>query len=324
MKKIIIFGATGDIGRYFINYLFENKMNEQFKIIASGTKDVPNFIYDVEYIQLDIVNAEEFIKLPQQDVYAIVDFAGAMPARMQGYYPERYIDVNIKGTFNIMEYAKNIKVEKILYMQSFGDIKENSEKDVNLTINSPCKFSLNNDHSIYVLTKNFAVDMIESYHKMYGISNFIFRLPTIYLYSPIDEYYVDGIKRKIGYRILIDKARKGENLEVWGDVNRLKDMIYVKDLCRMLDLALKSSRKTGHFNVGTGIGTPLIDQIKGIINVFDEKKQSKIILCPEKPNAPQYIMNVQNAIEELGYKPEYDYISMLKDMKKYFDGELKY
>lgn len=324
MKKIIVFGATGDIGRYFVNYLFENKYNETYEIIASGTKEFAEFNNNVKYIQADITKKSDFVFFPQKDVEVVVDFAGMMPARMKGYDPEKYIDVNIKGTFNILEYMKKTNVNKILYMQSFGDIKDNAEKNIKLSVNSPSNFSYNSDHSIYVLSKNFAVDMIECYHKMYGISNYIFRLPTIYLYSPIENYYVDGEIRKIGYRILIDKARKGEDIEIWGDVNRKKDMIYVKDLCKMLCLAIKSENSTGHYNVGTGVGTSLLEQIQGIIKVFCDKNKSKIIYRPDKPNAPQYIMNIEDATNELGYIPDYDYISMLEDMKKYFDGEKKY
>ena len=101
-----------------------------------------------------------------------------------------------------------------------------------------------------------------------GLKNFVFRLPTIYLWASEDQYFVDGIKRKIGYRILIDRAISGEVLEVWGDPSRVKDMVYVKDFCQMLYKALFVKREKGHYNVGTGVGTSLLDQIKGIAEVF--------------------------------------------------------
>ena len=37
---------------------------------------------------------------------------------------------------------------------------------------------------------------------------------------------------------------------------------------------------------------------------------------PDKPNAPQYIMDITPAIQELGYKPKYNYIEMLRDFKR--------
>ena len=136
------------------------------------------------------------------------------------------------------------------------------------------------------------------------------------MWSPIDSYYVDGKIRKIGYRLLIDKAISGEQIEIWGDKTRKKDMIYVKDFCQMLYKAIFVNRETGYYNVGTGIGISLEDQIKGIVSVFGEEGNESIIIeRPDMPNAPQYIMDITAAINELDYHPKYDYISMLKDFK---------
>ncbi len=317
MKNIIVFGASGDTGRYFVKYFLDHYCGTDYQVIATGTRETSFFdSLEVPYYQVDIRKKEEFEKLPGE-VYAVVDLAGAMPARMKGYDPYKYIDVNITGNLNILEYCRKAKVDRILFAQSFGDIKDHAEDNPLLTVDLPRKFSFTSDHTIYVMTKNFAVDMIENYHQMYGLRNFIFRLPTIYLYSPVDTYYVDGKQRKIGYRLLIDKARAGEPIEVWGDPERIKDMVYVKDFCQMLYRAVFADRNCGYYNVGTGVGTSLLDQIQGMIEVFGTPgKESELIMCPDKPNAPQYIMDIAPAVSELGYKPEYTYRKMLLDFKK--------
>lgn len=317
MKTIIVFGASGDTGRYFVKYFLDHYRGMDYQIIATGTRETSFFdSLEVPYYQVDIRRKEEFEKLPEE-VYAVVDLAGAMPARMKGYAPYKYIDVNVTGNLNILEYCRKAKADRILFAQSFGDIKDHAEDNPLLTVDLPRKFSFTSDHTIYVMTKNFAVDMIENYHQMYGLKNFIFRLPTIYLYSPVDTYYVDGKQRKIGYRLLIDKARAGEPIEVWGDPERVKDMVYVKDFCQMLYRAVFADRNCGYYNVGTGVGTSLLDQIQGMIEVFGTPgKESELIMCPDKPNAPQYIMDIAPAVSELGYKPEYTYRKMLLDFKK--------
>lgn len=316
MKKIIVFGASGDTGHYFIRYFKDHYDGDEFEIIASGSRHIHDFDgLGVSYVPVDITTKEAFSALPQENVYGVLDLAGVMPARMKGYNPYKYIDVNITGSLNILEYCRKTHADRILFAQSFGDILGNTEEDPILTVKTPKKFSFTSDHTIYVMTKNFAVDMIENYHQMYGLKRFIFRLPTIYLYSPIDYYYVDGVKHKIGYRTLIDKAIAGEPIQVWGDPKRKKDMVYVKDFCQMLYKAMFVDLDEGYYNVGTGIGTSLIDQVKGMVEVFGGENKSKISLAPDMPNAPQYIMDITPAVNDLGYKPEYDYISMLKDFK---------
>lgn len=314
--KIVVFGASGNTGTYFIKYFLENNKDKKYEIVAVGTRATDKFEkMGVKYFQVDITKKEDFEKLPK-DVYAVVDLAGAMPARMEGHNPQYYIDVNITGNLNILEYCRENNVDRILFAQSFGDIKDYGETELVLKADMPRKFSFKSDHTIYVMTKNFMVDMMENYYEMYGLKKFVFRLPTIYLYSPIDYYYVDGVKRQIGYRLLIDRAIKGEPIEVWGDSTRVKDMVYVKDFCQMLYKALFVQREKGYYNVGTGVGTSLLEQIKGMVDVFGEDdKKSQIVLHPEKPNAPQYIMDITPAEKELGYSPKYDYISMLEDIK---------
>lgn len=238
-----------------------------------------------------------------------------MPARMKDYHPEQYIYANINGTFNILEYCISSNVNRILYTQSFGDIKDIAEENVVLTPFMTPHFNYNTDHSLYVVSKNTAVEMIKCYNARYRLKSFIFRLPTIYSWSSNDSYFVDGVIRKRAWRLLIERATNGEPIEVWGDSSRVKDMVYVKDFCQMLYLATFSDLDYGYYNVGTGIGTSLIDQIKGMIDVFGVEKKSEIIFRPDKPDAPQYIMDISNAKDELGYNPMYSYLSMLEDMK---------
>ena len=112
-KIIIVLGASGDTGKYFVNYFLEECKNDSYKIIATGTRKTDYFEkIGVEYYQVDITKKEDFNKLPTK-VYAVVDLAGAMPARMKGYNPYKYIDVNITGNLKIME--KTILFLQLIY-----------------------------------------------------------------------------------------------------------------------------------------------------------------------------------------------------------------
>lgn len=315
--KVLIFGATGGIGKWVVDYLLNTVHFPKEDLFLASRHNIPYFEKNnLRHYCVDISNAKSFDTLPQH-VDAIIDLAGAMPARMEGYHPHTYIDVNIIGTLNVLEYCKKAGADRILYTQSFGDIKQNSSKTILLKNDAPRIFDMNDDHTVYVLSKNFAVDLIEHYHQMYGIKNFIFRLPTIHSYSPDVYFYHNGIKKPIGYRYLIQKAIAGETLEVWGNPTREKDMVYVKDLAQMLYLALSANVESGVYNVGTGVGTSLQEQIEGMLEVFSPNGlKNNMVFCPEKPNAPAYIMDISDAERDLGYNPQYFYKKMLEDMKR--------
>lgn len=318
MKKIIVFGASGETGRYFIDYCIEHDINHEYELIAVGNRSTTFFeeYFHISYIQMNIVDKNDFLKLPREEVYAVVDLAGYMPARCSGDYIEKMLNINLMGTMNILNYCIEVNADRILFAQSFGDILPHAVNYPTLTVNMSREFSYNSDHTVYLIAKCAAVDLIEYYHQHYGLKKFIFRLPTIYLYAKDRFFYRDGEKTTLWYRVLIDKAIAGENIEVWGDPSKVKDIIYVKDFAQLLFLAVKVDRNSGFYNVGTGVGISLGDQIKIMVDVLGEKKKSKILYRPDMPSTGEYVMDINPAIKELGYKPQFDYISFLLDYRK--------
>lgn len=315
-KRIIVFGATGGIGLYLTEYL-KTYFEKEYEIIAVGHRKTNYFDkYGISYYSIDISNNNEFSGLPQEKVYAVVHLAGILPAAMEGYIPQKYIDINIKGTLNILEYCRLVKADRILFTKSVSDLYGWLDSVSYLKADLPIKLKYTGDHAVYAISKISAEHLIEHYHQEYGIKNFIFRLPNIYLYSPEMFYYVNGVKKPISYRYMIDRANKGLPIELWGDPKKGRDCIYIKDFCQIIRRAIMADRDTGLYNVGSGVITSMEDQINGMIEVFSEQKKSEIIYCPEKRNCVNYLMDISKTVEELDYSPEYDYISYLEDYKK--------
>ena len=88
-------------------------------------------------------------------------------------------------------------------------------------------YPLTGDHSVYAIAKNAAVDLIEHYHHQYGISRFIFRFFTIYQYHPNAYHFADTKMRKMPYRMLMDKAANAEPITIYGNPERIKEMVYI-------------------------------------------------------------------------------------------------
>lgn len=322
MKKIIVFGASGETGRFFVDYYLKNQKNG-FEIIAVGTRETNFFenYFGIKYFKVDITKKEEFCKLPEDDIYAVINLAGYMPARSEGENNEKMLSVNLMGTLNILEYCLKTRADRILFAQSFGDILNHAAGYPTLTVNLDRNFSLNTDHTVYLIGKCAAVDLIQYYHQHYGLKAFIFRLPTVYVYAKDRFFFRNGVKNVLWYRTLIDKAIAGEDLEIWGDPNKIKDMVYVKDFAQMLYLATFVKRDFGFYNVGTGVGTSLENQIKMIAKVFNKDKKSKILYRPDMPSTGEYVMDINPAKKELGYIPKYDFEKFLLDYKEEMEKE---
>lgn len=316
-KKIIIFGATGTVGAYAVLYLKEKGYN----VIAVGHRKSDNGFFrdhNVDYYSVDISNTSDFEYLPTNDIYAVINLAGMLPARMKGYEPQKYIDINVTGCLNVLNYCIKSQADKIIYPQSISDVSYLCGSKKPIPSDAESKFPLNNDHSIYAISKNMAIDLIKHYNAKYGIKYYLLRFPNIYLYHPNPMYYVDGKEKWQGYRLMIHKAIHGEPISIWGNPNKVHDIVYVKDCCQIIEECISTkTAPCGMYNVGTGIGTTLEDQIKGIVEVFaPTDKPSPITFDPTKPDSSEYIFDMSKTEKYLGYKMNYKYIDYLKDFKK--------
>lgn len=323
MKKIIVFGATGSIGAYFTDYCKKNLDASEYEVIAVGRRNTEFFKKNgIEYIEVDLRKSEDFEKLPKKNVYAVVNAAGILPAHVKKYDPFAYVETNINGALRILEYARKTNADRVLYTQTWAEQAGYWGKEEVLSPKMPRKLIYTGDHAFYAITKTMIVETMEYYKQEYGLKNFVFRLPNVYLYHPDKYYFVDCVQKPIAYRYMIDRAARGEDIEMWGNPDAFKDILYVKDLCQMMFKALFAKVNGGTYNAGTGIKTTLREQIEGMVKVFSpEEHRSKIISKPEGAGFTSFVMDIDNAKEELGYQPEYTYLKYLEDYKK--EQELK-
>ena len=317
LKNVVIFGGTGGVGAYTVLRLIKHG----YHVIVVGHRvNDGGFFEDMgaDYFSVDITNNASFNVLPKDNIFAIIHLAGMLPARMNGYMPQLYLDCNITGTLNVLQYAVSVRVERFIYSQSFSDVSYLQGSTIPIPAESESKFPLNNDHSIYSISKTAGMLLTEHFSSKYGFRQFSLRFPNIYLYHPNPTYFVDGKIRVQGLRNIIKQIKNGEDVELWGNPERVRDMVYVKDCCQIIECCLSASASGGTYNVGTGIGTTRRIQIQDLIECFSPKsgKKSSIIFRADMPDSPQYIMDVEKTIVELGYNVEYNHVAMVNDYKK--------
>ena len=315
MRKVVVFGATGKVGCYTALYLKEMG----YDVTAVGRRASDNgFFADhgIPYVSLDILRQEDFRKLPQEDVYGVIHMAAILPATMKGYDPHEYVRSNLDGTLNVLDYSVKAGVQRFVFPKSWSDILYLTGTLDPIPADAPVKFPLNTDHTVYAITKNAACDIIQHYSVKYGFRYYILRFPNIFCYHPNPTYYVDGRKRWTGQRAIIEQAKRGEEIELWGNPQAARDVFYVKDCTQISEKCLSADGESGTYNVGTGKVVSRMDQIKGLIEVFgDPSNPSKIVVRSDKPDSPTYLLDISKTVDQLGFVPRYDYLTYLKDLK---------
>ena len=313
--KVLVLGATGNLGAYSAVAL----KNAGYDVIATGKRKSDNGFYEnlgIPYFSIDIINKSDFELLRGENIDIVAVFAGHLPSRDE-YNPQLLIRSITEATMNILEFMREENIKKIIFPTTPYDLFHLHETGEPMSSDAKRSYPLTGDHSVYAIAKNAAVDLIEHYHHQYGISRFIFRFFTIYQYHPNAYHFADTKMRKMPYRMLMDKAANAEPITIYGNPERIKEMVYIKDFVQAVVKAADSNLVGGFYNIAAKERVTLDQMIHGIVEVFSpEDNKSEITYDESKPDTLQSILDMSKTQKELGYQPQYSYIDMLKDFKK--------
>ena len=320
---IIVIGASGFIGTYLVDDL----ISQGYEVFATGRNPVIMEHFKINNIgscNLDLSSMDSFNQLPTKNIDAVVLLAALLPANVNNYNPFDYIDINITGTLNVLEFCRKNSIKKIISTTSYSDVFNHWVKGKPIDADIYRDYMLKGDHAVYAISKNAATDLVLHYNLEYGFHGSVFRLPPVYGYGPHSEIYVDEKYYKSGFQIFLEKAISSEPIEIFGDKDISRDVVYVKDVTSAFIGAIKSPNSKGIYNITSGIASTLDEQVKDIIEVFSgEKGKSKIIYSPEKPNyGKSYIFDISKGTKDFGYKPQYvPFKRLLLDYKKEMESK---
>lgn len=308
MKRVLVLGASGSLGRGIIRHL---------KHTSEVTATYANNEFTEKGIsvrQADIRNRSNLDNLgPNFD--AVVLIAGAMPATMAGYEPQQYIDTNITGVLNVLDYCRKSNISKIIFVMTFSDVSHKFFNGIPIESDDNRGLTFTGDHAIYAISKVAACDLIEHYHQEYGLQTIIFRIPTVYCDDNNFNYYVNGLERKKSYVKMIKSIVQDQKVELWGNPDHAKDMPYIKDFARLIGMGVEHPTAQGIFNAGTGQPVSLTHLVKVMIDVFSGGNPIDVIERPEKPSQPNFTFNMSKTEEVFGFKPEWDVQEMFEDIR---------
>lgn len=320
MGKIIVMGATGVLGLSICRHL----KSKGYDVVAVGHNQNKQYFFNdlgMEYLTFDIANENTYKDLPAKDVDCVLNFAGALPAMMLEDNSDRmYSDSIVRGTINVLEYMKRIGCKKIIFPQSVYDLNYLFGTSNPISSDAESGNPLHGDHSIYVICKNAAVNIIRHYENDFGFQGIILRLPGIFQYHPKPYILINGKKRIKLERVMIEKAKRGEALEIWGDSRRILESVCIEDFLQIIEKAVESKTVSGVFNVGNG-GTSLEDRVLAIRDVFCSDVKSEVIYYPEKANCTQYVLDIEKTQNELGYEPQFKWIDYLFNLKWHMENQ---
>ena len=152
----------------------------------------------------------------------------------------------------------------------------------------------------YAITKISGVKMCDAYNNQYGL-NYICLMPTN-LYGPNDNY---DLNNSHFYPALISKIYNAKNknkksIEIWGNGEAKRELMFVDDLADACEFFLKKKTKHTLINIGSGDERTIKDYSRFIMNKLGIKL--KIVLNKNKPTGtPRKTLNT-NLAKRYGWK----------------------
>ncbi len=249
-KNILVIGGAGFIGSHVVELLLEedvksiivydNFVRGSRNNLEYALKDPRVRIFEIggDILHTDILDAA----MKESD--AVIHLAALWLLQCHEY-PRAAFDVNIHGTFNVLESCVSNGIERLVYSSSasvYGDAIEEP-----MTEEHPY-----NNWTFYGATKIASEHMFKAYHKRYGLQGVGLRYMNVY--GPRQDYkgtYIAVIMK------ILDRLDKGLPPLVYGDGSQVYDFISVSDVARSNICALKSDVPFGFYNVGRGIKTSI-------------------------------------------------------------------
>jgi UDP-glucose 4-epimerase len=309
--NILITGGAGFVG----SHLAEKLINSGVTVIivddfSNGTVDnIENIKDKLTVITYDVSGPfEEFRQLTSKYKFDGIFHLACFPRSLSLQNPFRDLEVNAKGTLNILELAKLTKAKVVFTSNSgiYGD-----PEYLPIDEKHPDKPS-----TPYDANKLVSEYYIKIYNRIFGIPSAICRLASV---------YGERQRTKPGWKPIIpefcSKILSGNAPTINWDGEQTRDLIYVKDVVQGLMRAFDSEKTNGEvYILGTNIETSIEEIYRKIcasFNTYIEPKRAEKV----PGDIRRMKLSFDKAKNTFGFKPEYsveqglkNYITWLKSL----------
>jgi UDP-glucose 4-epimerase len=117
--------------------------------------------------------------------------------------------------------------------------------------------------------------------------------------------YGPGQTLKSGFglvRTILEHARVGTPLEIWGDGENVRDFIYIDDIVEACTRFIKLPEDSGTYNLGAGIGFS-INQVRRIVESTSSKQVQTIYRPARAVDVHSVVLDVSRIKARLGWQP---------------------
>jgi UDP-glucose 4-epimerase len=293
-KRFLVIGGAGFIGSHIVDQLLQEDVKEviiydnftrgRMDNLENALKDPRCKVFEIggDILQTDI------LEKAMENIDGVFHLAALWLLHCYDF-PRSAFEVNIRGTFNVIEAAVKCNVKRVVYSSS-ASVYGNA-----LELPMTEDHSYNND-TFYGATKIAGEHMFKSLGVRYNLPWVGLRYMNVY--GPRQDY--QGAYIAVMHKIL-DRLEKGQKPMVYGDGSQQYDFVAVEDVAYANICAMRSDATGECYNVGRGIGTSIKELTELLIKLSGHNSEIQY-----EPAGLTFVTNrigsTKKAEKDLGYK----------------------
>lgn len=298
-KRVVVIGGAGLIGSHVVDLLtqedvaeitvYDNFVRGTMENLEHALRDARVKIFEAggDITQTDILDAA------LKDADGVFHLAALWLLQCHDF-PRSAFDVNVKGTFNVLDACVRNGVKRLVWSSSasvYGDAIEEP-----MTEDHPF-----NNKNFYGATKICGEAMARAYHHRYGLDYVGLRYMNVY--GPRQDYrgaYIAVIMK------MLDAIDRGEGPTILGDGSEAFDFVAVEDCGRANICAMQANATDGFYNVGTGERTSLKEIAEKLLNLTGSNQAINYAPRSQATLVRNRIGSPVLAEKEIGFKSTID------------------
>jgi UDP-glucose 4-epimerase len=291
--KILVTGGAGFIGSHIVETYLEHG-HDVVVVDDLSTGDRDNLTSDVKLYEMDVQSPDLLSVFLREHPQVVNHQAGQVNLRKSVSDPISDAKINVMGSLNVIECARRIGVQRLLFASSGGAVYGEPER-------LPCReeFAVN-PISPYGVAKRATEHYLFAFSVMYGIEFIALRYANVYgpRQDPEGEAGVVAI--------FANKMLANESVIINGSGEQERDFLYVGDCAHANLLALTSEYTNTILNIGTGAGIS-VNEVFALLKRIVGYKHDPIFGPPKIGETQRIYLDSRKANESLGWSPTVDF-----------------
>jgi NAD dependent epimerase/dehydratase len=270
-KKVLVTGADGFIGSHLVEELLHAGAEVKAFVLynsfgSNGWLDTlpKNLLKNVEIFAGDVRDPNG-VREAMKGCDVIYHLAALIAIPYSYHSPDSYVDVNIKGTLNILQAARHLNTGRVL-VTSTSEVYGTAQY---VPIDEKHPFQ---GQSPYSATKIGADRMAESFYRSFNLPVTIVR--------PFNTYGPRQSARAVIPTIITQLFNGSKEINL-GDITPTRDLVYVKDTVKGFQIIAEEASTIGEeINIATGHEISIGDLAQKLIDKIDPA--AKLILDEQR------------------------------------------